>query len=325
MSEQISVNDVHWMMGALQGIDVGLIVVDTEHTVVAWNDFMENHSGIRVSNAVGANLFDLSPELPNEWLMRQLQAVVALNLPIYSTWQQRPYLFRFKSYRPITGQAAHMYQNITFLPLLSTTGEVDKICISVYDATQAAVNELNMTALNKELIKISRTDRMTGLFNRGHWEEMARREFKRCLRYGHISTLVMFDIDHFKGINDNFGHQIGDEVIKSTATLALSLIRESDMAGRYGGEEFAVILCDTDQDGAEQFCERIRKEIEGLSLQFDDHSVSFTISLGYAQIQSGTGALETWIKQADAALYHSKANGRNCTHRYDPDRIKLPG
>ena len=323
MNQGIAVSDVHWMMDALQSIEVGLLVVDSNNRIVAWNAFMEHHSGIKSASAIGANLFQLVPNLPVDWMTRQLEAVTALKIPVYSTWKQRPYLFRFKSYRPITGSSDLMYQNVSFLPLGSVSSESANICITLYDVTQSAVSEQAMNQLNDELAHLSRTDRMTQLNNRGHWEELALREFKRCRRYGNSSSLVMFDIDHFKNVNDTYGHQVGDEVIIALATTVRKMIRDSDMAGRYGGEEFVVVLSDTDAEGAATFCERARLEIEQMVVEALGETVRFTISLGYSQMNPDVSSLEVWLKQADAALYYSKEHGRNQVTLFDPALIPL--
>ncbi len=317
MSEQVGVSDIHWMADALQSIEVGLIVIDSDYRIVAWNGFMEHHSGVRSTKAIGTKLLDLSADLPVEWVKRQLEAVSTLKIPVYSTWKQHPYLFRFKSYRPITGKSDFMYQNITFQPLSSLDGGAPSICITLYDVTQDAIGEQEQVRLNQELEHLSRTDRMTQLYNRGYWEEMAGHEFKRCQRYGHTSTMVMLDIDHFKRVNDTYGHQVGDEVIRALATTLRAAIRESDLAGRYGGEEFAIILCETDMAGALQFCERVRANVEAMLVEALGESVRFTISLGVSRFTDDTPSLEMWLKEADAALYYSKETGRNRVTEYE--------
>ncbi|MEH6472899.1 MAG: diguanylate cyclase [Halopseudomonas sp.] len=323
MPQHVEISDVHWMVDALQSIEVGLVVVDSDYRVVAWNGFMEHHSGIRSTQAMGRELLSLTPDMPVDWVQRQLEAVSTLKIPVYSTWKQHPYLFRFKSYRPITGKSDFMYQNVTFQPLSAVDGGAPNICITLYDVTAVAVSEQAMKVLNDELAFLSRTDRMTQMFNRGYWEEMATHEFKRCQRYGNVSSLVMFDIDHFKAVNDTYGHQVGDEVIRALSRLVKEMVRDSDLAGRYGGEEFAVVLCDTAAAGAAQFCERARAAIEAMVVEALGETVKFTISLGFSEINSDVGSLETWLKQADAALYYSKENGRNKSTQFDADRIPL--
>src|SRR5690606_25742057 len=136
----------------------------------------------------------------------------------FTTWEQRPYLMQFKNYRPITGTEEFMYPNITISPLVPANGEVNNVCIIIYDVTDIASNKKALERANIELAKLSRTDRLTQLNNRGYWEECLIKEFNRYQRYHHTCSLIMFDIDHFKKVNDTYGHQAGDEVIRTVST-----------------------------------------------------------------------------------------------------------
>ncbi len=157
MSE-IDVKDIQRLLGMLRAIDVGLIVLDEDFTIKVWNDFMTNHSGIRGEHVIGTNLFDRFNDLPESWLRNKTRSVFQLNNSAFTTWEQRPYLFKFKNYRPITGTADFMYQNITFLPLSSADGTVDHIGIIVYDVTDAAVGRLALEQANKELEELRKLD-----------------------------------------------------------------------------------------------------------------------------------------------------------------------
>ena len=170
---------------------------------------------------------------------------------------------------------------------------------------------MELEAANNELQKLSRTDRLTRLNNRGYWEECLQREFMRVKRTRQPATLVMFDIDHFKKVNDTYGHQAGDEVIRQTAAILRESVRETDVAGRYGGEEFGVILIDTSAGNAKIFAERLRERIEALTVEYDDMKINFTISLGIAGIGENTESYKQWLECSDQALYQSKESGRN--------------
>ncbi len=158
MSE-IDVKELNRLMGMLRSIDVGLIVLDEDFTIKVWNDFMTNHSGIRGEHVIGTNLFDRFNDLPEDWLRNKTRSVFQLNNSAFTTWEQRPYLFKFKNYRPITGTADFMYQNITFLPLSSADGMVDHIGIIVYDVTDVAVGRLALEQVNKELKELRKLSR----------------------------------------------------------------------------------------------------------------------------------------------------------------------
>ncbi len=321
-SHHIDIKEWHWLMDMLQNIDVGLVVLDRKYNIQVWNSFMENHSGLGPSHVIGQNLFKLFAEIPDHWFTRKAESVFLLNNRAFTTWEQRPYLFKFKNYRPITGIAAFMYQNITLIPLVSVDSQVNHIGVMIYDVTDMAVNKLRLELANEELESLSRTDRLTGLNNRGYWEESIGREFDRFKRTGQTCTLVMFDIDHFKKVNDTHGHQAGDEVIRQTAQTLTQNKRATDIAGRYGGEEFAVILLDTSAQNSMTFAERLRKDIEGLVVSHDGVTINYTISLGIAELVNDMTDYKQWIECADRALYEAKEAGRNQTVVYRPEMHK---
>ena len=313
---KLDMSEFHWMMDMLQTIDVGLVVLNDKYEIDVWNSFMENHSGYDPGDVKGKVLFDLFPEVPREWFCHKIDSVFQLHSRAFTTWEQRPYVFRFKNYRPITGTAEYMYQNITIIPLMSLSGSVDHVCILVYDVTDAATNKAQLEQANKKLEILSQTDRLTQLFNRGHWEDCLEKEYKRCHRSKITSSLIMFDIDHFKKVNDTYGHQAGDEVIRVTSKTLKDTLRETDIAGRYGGEEFGVILVDTNAQDAHAFAERLREAIAALTVKYEALEINYTISIGISEIASDIKDYTTWLERADIALYHCKRNGRNCPTVY---------
>lgn len=317
------IKELHWLMDMIQNLDAGLVVLDRNYGVHVWNGFMANHSGLSPTHTVGHSLFDLFPEIPRQWFQRKLDSVFMLKTRSFITWEQRPFLMYFKNYRPITGMAEFMYQSITLIPLLSADGSVQHAGIIIYDVTDTAINKLQLEQANDQLANLSRTDRLTGLFNRGYWEERLTGEFSRCRRSHGAGSLVMFDIDHFKKVNDTYGHQAGDEVIRTTAHTLLDSIRDTDIAGRYGGEEFGVILPDTPAAEGCVMAERLRERIARTPVEFEGRTIGFTISLGVADFLPDMPGHEEWIKHADRALYRAKEGGRNRSVIYTADAIKL--
>jgi diguanylate cyclase (GGDEF)-like protein len=311
MADQVDLNEFHWLLAIVQSIDVGVVVLDRNYKVEVWNTFMENRSGRLPSEAYEQSFFSLFPEVDEEWFRHKVDGVVTLGTPSFTIWEQRPYLVRFKNYQPVTGQEEFMYQNTTLLPLRATNGEIAHICLIIYDVTNVALNRRQLLTANKELQRLSSTDRLTGLYNRGHWEESLQREYARHRRYGSFAALVMFDIDHFKKINDTYGHQAGDQVIQRVAEVVREHIRSVDIAGRYGGEEFAVLMPDTELRGAAIFAERLRRSVEALQVSHEGQVITFTISLGVADLRSPSKDYKQLIEWADQALYASKKGGRN--------------
>ena len=135
------------MMDMLQTVDVGIVVLDRNLTVQVWNGFMESHSGLLPSEVRDKSLFSLFPTIKKEWFIKKTRPVFDLKTRAFMTWEQRPYLFKFPNYRPITGSELYMYQNITLSPLTSATGEVNYISMMIYDMTDVAVGKKQLEAL----------------------------------------------------------------------------------------------------------------------------------------------------------------------------------
>ncbi|WP_285429440.1 diguanylate cyclase [Pseudomonas sp. fls2-241-R2A-110] len=317
MNDPIDLNEFHWLLAIVQNLDVGVVVLDRDYCVQVWNTFMENRSGVQPKDAQNQNFLSLFPEIDRQWFSRKVESVVALGTPAFTIWELRPYLVRFKNYQPITGQEEFMYQNTTLLPLRSTDGNINHICLVIYDVTDVATNRHQLQAANAQLQQLSRTDRLTGLYNRGHWEESLKVAYARHRRYGNATALVMLDIDHFKRVNDTYGHPAGDKVIEEVARLIHEHVRETDVAGRYGGEEFSVVLSDTDRDGGRVFAERLRKAVEELEVLHNGQSIRFTISLGVADLSQPSINHADLIAWADHALFAAKKAGRNRVSVYE--------
>ncbi len=311
MSAGIDLSELHWLLDIVQSIDVGIVVIDRDYKVQVWNGFMENHSGLAPDAVQDKPFFELFPEIPQDSFRRKVESVRLLQHRAFTIWEQRPYLVKFRNYQPITGLEEFMFQNVTLLPLASSKGSAEHICLIIYDVTDIATNKRQLEKANAELAELSRIDRLTQLYNRGHWEECLKREYARFKRYGDIASLVMMDIDHFKSINDKHGHPVGDRVIQMVADALRSNLRTTDIAGRYGGEEFAVILTETRAAQAMVFAERVREQIAALRLPVGGNGLQWTVSLGIAEIDAQCSSERVWLTHADNALYASKHNGRN--------------
>ena len=165
---------------------------------------------------------------------------------------------------------------------------------------------------NQTLAALSSIDGLSGLLNRMHWEQRLVAEFERCGRTGSASALLMIDIDRFKNINDTHGHLAGDQVIRRVAELLRTSLRQYDVPGRYGGEEFGVILPGAEAAAAGIVAERIRTRIEAAVLA-PMYGVQGTVSIGIALHETAYPDHGAWIARADEALYRAKAAGRNRT------------
>ncbi len=164
-----------------------------------------------------------------------------------------------------------------------------------------------------ELQKLAITDSLTGLFNRRHFFEIAEKEFAKSVRYHRPLSVILFDIDLFKDINDTYGHIIGDQTLIQIGKLLIGTGRQTDMAARYGGEEFVILLTETNCADAKIVAERLRKLMEDLPIQSDKGGIHFSASFGVAGMgENGLSeTLDRLISQADQALYEAKRTGRN--------------
>ena len=165
--------------------------------------------------------------------------------------------------------------------------------------------------LQKILEETAITDSLTGAYNRGHFLVLCEQEIKRQQRYGSSVTLMLFDLDHFKNINDTYGHFTGDEVLKLFVSCISAELRETDVFGRLGGEEFAAMVVETDSKSALLLAERLRKSVENMVVLVENQEITVTVSIGLTQWQKQDEKVSDVLKRADNALYQAKGNGRN--------------
>ncbi|MFC4701941.1 PAS domain-containing protein [Glaciecola siphonariae] len=139
--------EFHWMMDMIQTVDVGIVVFNRDFEIKVWNGFMEAHSGLLPSDVRDKVLFSLFPDIAPAWFSQKVKSVFDLRTRAFITWEQRPYLFKFRNYRPITSSAPYMYQNVVFSPLVSATGAVEHVCMMIYDMTDAASAKKQLLSL----------------------------------------------------------------------------------------------------------------------------------------------------------------------------------
>lgn len=187
----------------------------------------------------------------------------------------------------------------------------------VLDHVRSEVRTLNKD--RKELLHKATTDALSGLQNRAALFDLVAMEINRASRNGHPLTALMIDIDNFKRVNDTSGHAVGDSIIKGTGALLRKLLRDYDAAGRYGGEEFVVLLPNTTIVDGMKIADRFRREI--CVLRFgDDNKTTVTASIGVAQLRDGDDPAGL-IKNADKAMYYAKQKGKNCCEAFDNKMI----
>ncbi len=173
-------------------------------------------------------------------------------------------------------------------------------------------------------VKASRYDSLTGLFNRQAFDETLEREINRARRHKLNLSILFFDLDDFKMINDTYGHQAGDEVLREVSEIMLSEKRSEDVVARYGGEEMVVILPETDRLNAQVLGERIRKRVEKTRFRFQGKKVGLTVSAGLASFPHDASTVEELVRCADKAVYRAKALGKNNISFYSEKGMAMP-
>lgn len=162
-----------------------------------------------------------------------------------------------------------------------------------------------------KLQELATTDSLTELYNRRHFFELAEREFIKTQRYQHDLAAMMLDLDHFKQVNDQYGHLVGDYVLQEVARRLRECIRETDILGRYGGEEFVVLLPETSLSDGQETAERLCQTVSAKQIATGEHTLSITISVGIANLEEDDITIDTLIDRADQALFTAKQTGRN--------------
>lgn len=191
------------------------------------------------------------------------------------------------------------------------------------EALELANRELRQAVEREQYL--ARTDGLTGLSNRRHFFDLAGYEVAVAKRYGHPLSIVLFDIDHFKRVNDTWGHQVGDALLKRIAEIAQAEMRASDLLARYGGEEFIALLANSEAHEAVALAERMRQKISADRLDAGPENVGVTISTGVAAMRLEDDTLDHLIRRADQALYRAKNGGRNRTVLFTPLKTQHPG
>jgi diguanylate cyclase (GGDEF)-like protein len=265
---------------------------------------MEIHSGLDSDKIIGKPLLDVFPNLNNRKFLRNCKAVFSFGNLCFFSQKLHKYMFPFKSTNYTGHEFEYMQQSCAMGPLRDENNEVSHLYIYVHDVSEVAVYE-------RRLLDLNNLDPLTGIYNRRFLESRLKDEFNRFKRYGGNFSLIMMDIDHFKQVNDEYGHQCGDFILKSISSRICSLIRNVDYLARYGGEEFCCLLPETRLDAALAVAERFRTDIMSHENNFDTNIIKITISLGVSALEPGIESADMLFKKADDALYRAKEQGRN--------------
>lgn len=211
--------------------------------------------------------------------------------------------------------SAQSYQSYAY------TDEDEQTLITLANQAMIAIENARLFAHTEQMAMI---DELTQIYNRRHLFELAALELERANRYQYTLAVLMFDIDHFKRVNDTYGHLVGDTVLKTVAWTCHQILRSTDTLGRYGGEEFVVLLPETDLKAALVVAERLRLQVERTRVNTPNGSISVTISIGVTTLRKGGEPLLNLFNRVDQVLYRAKQNGRNCFESEPPPQATEP-
>lgn len=285
-------------------VDIGLVILDKNLNVFKWNRWMELHSGTGAGEIVGKPLFDFFPSLNNPGFLQTVKFVLSFGNFYFFSQKLHHYLFPFHPDSSLSSSFEHMQQSCN-MGLLREEGTSNKyIYITVKDVTETAIYE-------QKLLEMNMKDGLTGIYNRRYLESRLQEEYERSVRSKKPLSIIMFDIDFFKKINDTYGHQCGDFILRSISEDMAAIIRKSDIVARYGGEEFCCLLFESPLAGAFRVAEGFRKVVEEKTYTFSDESIKVTISAGVAELAMEMEGVNDLVARADSALYEAKRTGRN--------------
>lgn len=287
-----------WFASLLDGAnDFGVASLDEFGTFVSVGKSFPKQTGYGIDDLVGRGLdfLDVSDTSPTRCPAKeQLVLAAREGWHLHEDWQRRKDGSRVWSQRLIAVRHCEK------------TAEKEKIAgytVVLREGQQRTVDA-------QKLKQLLTRDHLTGMYNRMHFFETAEREATRKRQYGHPMSIVTIDIDHFKQINDHYGHAAGDKVLKQLSQCCVSWLRPEDTMARIGGEEFAIILPETGLKEARRIAEALRQSVEGMVVTLDATDIHVTGSFGCVEVNDD-GAVGNAMLQADAALYEAKAAGRN--------------
>jgi diguanylate cyclase (GGDEF)-like protein/PAS domain S-box-containing protein len=296
LEEQVRLSEER-LKGIIELAHDGIVVIDEAYRITLFNPAAERLFGYPAADVLGRPLDLLLPDRVVE-PHRRFLGEFARDLTGSRAMTDRP---------AVTGKRSdgtEFAAEISISQFSSPTGR--QFTATVRDITERRRAE-------DELRRLALTDALTGAANRRHFMERAAFEFARMRRYGNPVSLVMLDVDHFKRVNDTYGHAAGDAALILLVKCCRALLRDTDLVGRLGGEEFALLLPDSTDDDAFLVAERVRLNLADLEIAAQGSAFGFTVSMGVACCKPGDTSIEQTIGRADRALYRAKAEGRDRT------------
>ena len=289
-------------------IDNGIIILDENLKILAWNRWLEIRTNILESDLKNKNICEQFSYIDGKKLKRKVKAALITRNPSYFNVNPHKHLIKIKI-NSINSNYKYMQQDITTVPY-----DIEKKIVSLYIYDKNVLCEINLKLerANKELLDLSNKDYLTKVYNRRYFNDYSEKAIELINRNNQDLSIIAIDIDRFKKINDTFGHNMGDEVLIKVANILRSSIRKSDIVARFGGEEFVILLINASLDEATSIAEKIRVTIEKTIIKVDNREIRITSSFGVATLnKENNEEITTTLQRADDLLYIAKKHGRN--------------
>jgi len=297
-------------------LSVGVFVLDADSRIRRWNRWLQDKTAITLGQAIGKTIEELFPEISVKRFNWAVEQVIKYRCPQVLSQILNHYIVPIQVSHGNRHGVSIMQQHVTIAPMQGESDETLAV-ITIIDVTENVIRSSALVEMAQKLEHASNHDALTGVYNRRFMWEWLVPELKQCVRYKHTLSCLLLDIDHFKRLNDEHGHDKGDVVLKDFSTVVADVLRDSDFLIRYGGEEFVVLLPHCDLENAivvaGRILDRMRKtEIGGMG------KGEVLCSIGAASLDPNSACTgEELLKVADKRLYEAKNSGRN---RVVPDR-----
>lgn len=308
MRMQQSLDDLSILVtGLTDSLVIGVLLVDKDYRVHKWNQWLVNKTGITSKDACGKLLTELFEDFNSPRLLSAIQLCIKHKSPQLISQTLNRYVL------PIPISIKHlemMQQQVSVAPLTDGNGKTLAI-ISINDVTENVAKSAALTSLARKFELQSNRDQLTGAYNRHFLWTWLEPQIKQCMRHGNAMGCLMIDIDHFKSINDTYGHDAGDSVLRGFTNTLNELLRESDILVRYGGEEFVALLPHADPTASLEIANRILDIVRSKAFE-PLHAGEVRCSIGIScWTKESPRASEELLKEADLYLYQAKNSGRD--------------
>lgn len=296
----------------LDSLNQGLVVMDRDLRIVLFNHWMEENTRLTRDQALGRVITEVFPELTQKGFAFKAHTVFKLGNYAFFSQRLHRYLIAVPAPQYLQNRFQYMQQNAVLVPLRGADGRIAFVCLCLQDITDSVTYQERLELSARRLEEMSVTDHLTQLSNRRFLFDRLAQEISRSCRKGESLSVCILDLDNFKNVNDTYGHLCGDHVLVQVAQILKSKVRPYDMVGRYGGEEFCLVLPNTALCDATLMVERLRISLAQTPINHEDHTLHVTFSAGIADLQCHPNPdADVLLGQADSALYRAKAAGRN--------------